>query len=108
MKKFNTITAEEIAVKDLGEIPFVVDKPMSIGSNLLAGSPKVGKSWFALWLSIKVGTGAKVWDFNTSNGTVFFLASKDNEIRIQNRLLEITEDAPNNVHFCTETSKLGG
>ena len=28
-------------------------------------------------------------------------------LRIQNRLFEITEDAPPNVHFCTESAVLG-
>lgn len=108
MKKFNTITAEEILAKELHEIPFVVADILPVGLSLLAGSPKVGKSWFALWLSIQIANGENVFDFPTSAGTVLYLAMEDNEIRIQNRLLEITDTAPSNVHFCTEIAKLGG
>lgn len=108
MKTFKTITGEQLLDKDLGEIAFVVDKLLPVGLNLLAGSPKVGKSWFALWLSIQIAKGEKVLGFETNAATVLYLALEDNEIRIQNRLLEITEDAPSEVHFCTEIFKLGG
>ncbi|WP_317856013.1 AAA family ATPase [Chakrabartyella piscis] len=108
MKKFKTITAAEILSKELAEIPFVIEHLLPNGLSLLAGSPKVGKSWFALWLSIQIANGEKVFDFETAKGTVLFLALEDNEIRIQNRLLEIIDIAPDNIHFCTEISKLGG
>ena len=32
---------------------------------------------------------------------------EDSQLRIQNRLFDVTEDAPSNVHFCTETCILG-
>ncbi len=108
MKKFNTITGEELLSKEIEQIPFVVQDLIPIGLTLLAGSAKIGKSWLSLWLSIKVAKGEKVWDFETTKSTSLYLCYEDNEIRIQNRLSEITENAPNNVHFCTEVSKLGG
>lgn len=108
MKKFNTITGEELLSKEVMEIPFIVKDLIPIGLTLLAGSAKVGKSWLALWLSIAVAKGEPVWGYETTRCTTLYLCYEDNEIRIQNRLLEITDDAPNNVHFCTEVSKLGG
>ncbi len=39
--------------------------------------------------------------------TTLYLCLKDSTLRIQNRLFEITEDAPDNVHFCTESAVLG-
>lgn len=38
----------------------------------------------------------------TRQGTTLYLCLEDSMLRIQNRLFEITEDAPPNVHFCTE------
>ena len=32
---------------------------------------------------------------------------EDSVLRIQNRLFEITEDAPDSVHFCTECAPIG-
>ena len=33
---------------------FVVDTLLAQGLHILAGSPKVGKSWLALWLAVTV------------------------------------------------------
>lgn len=86
----------------------IVKDLISIGLTLFAGFAKVGKSWLALWLSIAVAKGENVWGYESTRCTTLYLCYEDNEIRIQNRLLEITDDAPSNVHFCTEVSKLGG
>lgn len=36
-----------------------------------------------------------------------YLCLEDSQLRIQNRLFDVTEDAPANVHFCTESRILG-
>ena len=36
-------------------------------------------------------------------GTTLYLCLVDSRLRIQNRLFDVTEDAPPNVHFCTES-----
>ena len=43
----------------------------------------------------------------TKRGTTLYLCLEDSTLRIQNRLDELTDDAPSNVHFCTESSILG-
>ena len=108
MKRFNTITGQELLAKEVQEIPFVVKDLIPIGLTVLAGSAKVGKSWLALWLSVTVAKGENVWGYESEKSTALYLCYEDNEIRIQNRLSDITDDAPDNVHFCTEVSKLGG
>ena len=85
------------------ELPnFVVDTLISQGLHILAGSPKVGKSWLALWLAVTIAKGEPVWNMTTKQGTTLYLCLEDSVLRIQNRLFEITEDAPSSVHFCTE------
>ncbi|MFI3325554.1 MAG: AAA family ATPase [Clostridia bacterium] len=108
MQKFKTITGKELLEKEIEQIPFVVNEILPIGLSLLAGESKIGKSWLSLWLSVQVAKGEKVWNFDSCNGTVLYLCFEDNEIRIQNRLIDITEDAPSNVHFCIDSCKLGG
>ena len=75
--------------------------------HILAGSPKVGKSWLALWLAVTVAKGEPVWNMTTKQGTTLYLCLEDSVLRIQNRLFEITEDAPSSVHFCTECALIG-
>ncbi|MFI3326921.1 MAG: AAA family ATPase, partial [Clostridia bacterium] len=91
MQKFKTITGKELLEKDIEQIPFVVNEILPIGLSLLAGESKIGKSWLSLWLSVQVAKGEKVWNFDSNIGTVLYLCFEDNEIRIQNRLIDITE-----------------
>lgn len=107
-KRFRTIDGESLMSCPLQPLSFVVDSLLATGLHVLAGSPKVGKSWLALWLSVMVANGKPVWGMSTRQGTTLYLCMEDSERRIQNRLYVIDEDAPANAHFCTEREMLGG
>ena len=97
MKKENrllTIDGETLMSQPLTPLNFVVDTLISQGLHILAGSPKVGKSWLALWLAVTVAKGEAVWGMGVKQGTTLYLCLEDSTLRIQNRLFEITEDAP--------------
>ncbi len=106
-KTFSTIDGATLMSMPLQPLNFVVDTLLSAGLHILAGSPKVGKSWLALWLSVSVAKGEPVWGMSTHQGTTLYLCLEDSTLRIQNRLFEITEDAPATVHFSTESFILG-
>lgn len=105
--KLNTIDGATLLSRPLQPLNFVVDTFISQGLHVLAGSPKVGKSWLALWLAVTVAKGESVWGMPVKQGTTLYLCLEDSQLRIQNRLLDITEDAPPTVHFCTEATLLG-
>ena len=110
MKKENrllTIDGETLMSQPLTPLNFVVDTLLSQGLHILAGSPKVGKSWLALWLAVTVAKGEAVWGMGVKQGTTLYLCLEDSTLRIQNRLFEITEDAPASVHFSTNSDTLG-
>ena len=110
MKKENrllTIDGETLMSQPLTPLNFVVDTLLSQGLHILAGSPKVGKSWLALWLAVTVAKGEAVWGMGVNQGTTLYLCLEDSTLRIQNRLFEITEDAPASVHFTTNSDTLG-
>jgi len=86
---------------------FIIGGLLSQGLHILAGSPKVDKSWLALWLAVTVAKGEEVWSMTVKQGTTLYLCLEDSQLRIQNRLFEITEDAPSSVHFCTDSAVLG-
>ena len=90
----------------LPPIRFVVDKLLPHGLHILAGAPKVGKSWLALWLCLCVAKGEPVWNFPTLRGGVLYLCLEDSYSRIQNRLLDITDNAPADLCFATVSEKL--
>lgn len=105
--KLNTIDGAFLMSQPLRPPNFVVDTLISQGLHILAGSPKVGKSWLALWLAVTVAKGELVWGMSVKRGTTLYLCLEDSVLRIQNRLVEITEDAPDSVHFCTECAIIG-
>ena len=110
MKKENrllTIDGETLMSQPLTPLNFVVDTLISQGLHILAGSPKVGKSWLALWLAVTVAKGEAVWGMGVKQGTTLYLCLEDSTLRIQNRLFEITEDTPASVHFSTNSDTLG-
>lgn len=106
-KRLHTIDGATLMSQPLQPLNFVVDTLISQGLHILAGSPKVGKSWLALWLAVTVAKGEPVWGMPVKQGTTLYLCLEDSQLRIQNRLFDVTEDAPANVHFCTESRIMG-
>ncbi len=105
--KLTTIDGATLMAQPLRPPNFIVYSLLSQGLHILAGSPKVGKSWLALWLAVTVAKGEPVWGMAVRPGSVLYLCLEDSQLRIQNRLFQITEDAPATVHFCTEAALLG-
>ena len=85
----------------------IIDGLLYAGTYLFVGAPKIGKSWLALWLAVTVAKGESIWGMGVKQGTTLYLCLEDSTLRIQNRLFEITEDAPANVHFTTNSDTLG-
>ncbi len=67
MKKFNSKSCEEIMTTVYKPIEFVVDGLLAQGLYILAGAPKVGKSWLALDMCLSIAKGEKV--FRSGNGS---------------------------------------
>ena len=107
MKKLNTIDADTLLSTSLPPTRFVIDQLLPQGLHILAGAPKVGKSWLALWLCLQVAQGKPVWDFPVRGSTVLYLCLEDSFTRIQNRLFQITADAPESLHFATIAAGIG-
>ncbi len=86
--------------------PFLVDELIPEGLHILAGAPKIGKSWLALWLCLCVSQGQPLWNFATTQGEVLYLSLEDSFQRIQTRLFDLTEDAPPTLHFAIMANTL--
>ena len=99
MTKLETINAEDLQNRTYEPTPFLVDELIPEGLHILAGAPKIGKSWLALWLCLCVAQGQTLWNFTTTQGEVLYLSLEDSFQRIQTRLFDLTEDAPPTLHF---------
>ena len=106
-KEFNTIDGETLMNTSFEPIHYVVTDLIPQGLHILSGSPKIGKSWLVMWLCLQIAKGESVWNFNTDKGTALYLCLEDSITRIQNRLFDITDDAPPNIYFSTVAENIG-
>lgn len=107
MTKLNTINCEEIMTEPLKPIEFVVDNLITQGLFILAGAPKIGKSWLALDICLSVAKGKPVLNAATKQGTALYLCLEDSRIRIQNRLYEMTDEPTEHLHFALLANSIG-
>jgi RecA-family ATPase len=56
------------------------------GLTILAGKPKLGKSWLALDMALAVAAGGDVLGRECIQGAALYLALEDNQRRLQRRL----------------------
>ena len=73
--RLRTIDARTLADAVLEPPGYAVKDLLVQGLHILAGAPKTGKSWLALWLCQQVAGGEKVWGHPTQQGTVPFPVS---------------------------------
>ncbi|WP_413717395.1 AAA family ATPase [Silicimonas sp. MF1-12-2] len=79
------------------------------GLTLLAGKPKLGKSWLALQLGYGVATGCEVLGRPVDQGRVLYAALEDNPRRLKSRLQKSTPpfaEWPETLSFVTEWPRL--
>jgi AAA domain len=79
------------------------------GLTLLAGKPKLGKSWLALQLGYGVATGREVLGRSVDPGRVLYAALEDNPRRLKSRLQKSTppfSEWPETLSFVTEWPRL--
>ena len=88
MKKLSTRSCEEIMTTGYKPIEFVIDGLLAQGLYILAGAPKVGKSWLVLDMCLSISKGESVLGQKTLQGTALYLCLEDSYARIQNRLYE--------------------
>ena len=108
MKKFNSKSCEEIMTTVYKPIEFVIDGLIAQGLYILAGAPKVGKSWLALEMCLSIAKGEKVLGLKTSQGTALYLCLEDSYARIQNRLYELTDEPTEMLYFSVMSDPIGG
>lgn len=106
IKKLDTIDADTLQTISYEPITFLVDDLLPQGLHLLAGAPKIGKSWLALWLCLQVARGKSLWNFPTHSCEVLYLCLEDSFQRIQSRLFDLTEDAPPTLYFAVMAEQL--
>ncbi len=98
-----TISAAALLQKEIPPARWAVPDLIPEGATLLAGRPKLGKSWLALQIAIAVATGGRaLGKIEVEQGPVLYLALEDTDRRLQGRLRILLEDGerPEHLHLC--------
>lgn len=104
----HTVSMTELFQTTYKSRPPIIDGLLYSGAYILAGAPKIGKSFFVAQLAYHVSAGQKLWEYDVHQGTVLYLALEDDFQRIQSRMFMMygVEDT-NDLHFATAANKVG-
>ncbi|MFJ8010219.1 AAA family ATPase [Streptomyces fagopyri] len=98
-------TADQLMAAEFPEPKWAVPGILAEGVSLLAGPPKVGKSWLSLGLGLSVAAGTHAFDsVPVKSGPVLYLALEDTPRRLQTRMGKLLGDqeAPAGLTLVTE------
>lgn len=107
MGKIRLIDAETLYYKPLEHPKMLIDGVLSDGLAIMAGDSKIGKSWMVLWMCLQISKGEPVWGLPTRKTDVVYLALEDREWRVQQRMQDLTDTPPDNLHFGFSCGQLG-
>ena len=104
----HTVTLDELMDNVFEGKSAVIENLLYTGAYILAGAPKIGKSFLVAQIAHHVSTGQDLWGYKVHQGTVLYLALEDDFQRIQNRMFMMygVNDTPN-LHFATAAGKIG-
>jgi hypothetical protein len=91
----HVFTAASLERKTFPPASFIVPGLFPEGVTILAGRPKVGKSWMALDIALAIAAGGFVLgELHMEQGDVLYAALEDNQRRLQSRIRRILAGAP--------------
>ena len=86
--RYRIWTGAELHAAQFMDPEWIVDGIVPVGLTVLAGRPKIGKSWLALQLCKSICEGANILGKNVVQGRVLYLALEDNPRRMRKRMYE--------------------
>ncbi|PKN40135.1 MAG: hypothetical protein CVU60_17230 [Deltaproteobacteria bacterium HGW-Deltaproteobacteria-18] len=88
-------TAAALLAMVLPELVWAVQGLLAMGLAILAGGPKLGKSWLVTLICLGVGRGGLVLGhFTAERGKVLYLALEDSKRRLQDRIRTLCQLEP--------------
>ncbi|MBR3815731.1 MAG: AAA family ATPase [Clostridia bacterium] len=103
-----TINLDELFESVYRSKPAIVENLIYPGTYILAGAPKVGKSFLVAQLAYHIATGQRLWDYEVKQSTVLYLALEDDHHRLQKRMNRMFGvDGTTDLYFAITAKKLG-
>lgn len=104
----HTMTLNELYETTYTSRPPIIGGLLYPGTYLLAGAPKVGKSFLVAQLAFHISTGQPLWDFPVQKSTVLYLALEDDYRRLQDRMFRMFGvESTEHLHFATCAKQVG-
>jgi RecA-family ATPase len=104
------ITAAALQTKQFKPVRIILPGLIPEGVTLLAGKPKVGKSWLALDVCLAVADETRfvLGDMRPVHGDVLYLALEDNQRRLKKRIDKIVQTGawPDHLELHTEWKRM--
>jgi len=83
---FKVFSSDDLLTRDWPEPIWIVPDLLPIGLTLLAGRPKVGKSWLALQLCGAVSSGGRFLGQEVDKARILYMALEDSKRRVAERM----------------------
>lgn len=101
------ISARDLLAMQFQPVNYVVPGYIADGLSLLAGAPKIGKSWLVMEIATAIASGGTcLGGIQCVRGDVLYLALEDNRRRVQSRLKIMLTSAegefPDGLYFDTD------
>jgi hypothetical protein len=104
----HVFTAASLKDRKFEPISYVVPMLIPEGVTILAGKPKVGKSWAALDIALAKAGGRFVFgDIKLEEGDVLYAALEDNERRLRSRVERIVTQGAQQCHLGSPSPRNG-
>lgn len=86
---FKVYSAAELEKMEIPEMKWLIPEILPEGLSIIAGKPKVGKSWLALKMALARARGNIFWGKRVEKGTVLYMALEDGAKRLKARLKKL-------------------
>ena len=104
----HTVTLDELMDHVFEGRSAVIENLLYTGAYILAGAPKIGKSFLVAQIAHHVSTGQDLWNYKVHQGTVLYLALEDDESRLQRRMFRMFGvEGTSSLHFATSAKMVG-
>ena len=105
--RLNVINCVDLVETRYDRIDWIVDGLLKPGLSVLAGAPKIGKSWMVLQLCLAVAKGEPFLGMNTRRCDVLYITLEDSEKRLQERVLRLTGEVPEKLNITLDCPGVG-
>ena len=103
----HTVSMNELYENVYQSRPYIIDGLLYSGAYILAGAPKVGKSFLVAQLAYHISTGQALWNYEVHKGTVLYLALEDDYQRLQERMFRMFGvEGTDNLHFAVYAKQI--